>query len=69
MFGKGISLFDLSSLLTAIRSKDLILQVKITEGEWEDISQSVVKKMVQTITKGEVTSSDDIKLRLFAKTS
>lgn len=65
MFGEGISLLDLTSLLKAIRDKNLVLQVKILDGPWEDISKDVISKMVKTITSGSVTQSNDIRLRLF----
>jgi len=66
MFGEGISLLDLTSLLKAIRDKNLVLQVKVLDGQWEDISKDVVSKMVKMITSGSITQSNDIKLRLFA---
>jgi hypothetical protein len=67
MFGEGISLLDLTLLLKAIREKNLTLQVKILDGPWEDISKNVVSVMVKTITSGQITTSNDIRLRLFDK--
>lgn len=67
MFGEGISLIDLTLLLKAIRDKNLILQVKVLDGQWENISKDVVTKMVKTITSGSITQSNDIRLRLFGK--
>ena len=69
MFGDGISFSDLTQLFLAIRSKDLVLQVKIIDGEWEDLSTPTVNIMIRAITSGKITSSNDIKLRLFAKSS
>jgi len=68
MFGEGISFLDLTLLLKAIREKDLVLQVKITDGPWIDLSGSVITEMIQAITLGKITQSSDIRLRLFAKT-
>lgn len=67
MFGEGISLLDLTALLTSIRKKDLVLQVKIVDREWENLSGATIKGMIEAINKGSITSSDDIRLRLFAK--
>jgi hypothetical protein len=67
MFGEGISLLDLTLLLKAIREKNLTLQVKILDGPWEDISKNVISVMVKTITSGQITTSNDIRLRLFDK--
>ena len=64
MFGDGISIIDLHTLLKSIREKNLVLQVKIIDGSWEDISATVINKMVKTITSGNVTESSDIRLRL-----
>jgi hypothetical protein len=68
MFGAGISLVDLMGLLNAVKNKDLTLQVKIIDDEWEDISKDVIGKMVKAITSGRITQANDIRLRLFAKT-
>jgi hypothetical protein len=67
MFGEGISLLDLMGLLKVIREKNLVLQVKIIDGEWEDLSKSTIDKMVTSITAGTITHTSDIRLRLFAK--
>lgn len=68
MFGDGISFNDLATLLRVIREKNLTLQVKITDGEWQDLSASIVQKMIHTITTGMIKGAEDIKLRLFQKT-
>jgi len=67
MFGEGISMLDLMKLLTAIREKNLILQVKIINEEWENLSGPLITKMIKAITLGEITQSDNIRLRLSAK--
>jgi hypothetical protein len=67
MFGDGISLIDLTVLLKNIREKQLTLQVKITDGPWEDLSSSVISNMIQTVKKGIINDTNDIRLRLFNK--
>jgi hypothetical protein len=67
MFGEGISILELTKLFTAVREKDLVLQVKITDGPWKNLSGPVVTEMVQKITTGAITQSADIRMRLFAK--
>jgi hypothetical protein len=54
-------------LWNSIKTKDLVLQVKITDGEWEDISKAVISKMITAVTSGKITQTDDIRLRLFAE--
>jgi hypothetical protein len=65
MFGDGISLLDLTTLLGQIRAKNLTLQVKVLDGAWVDISGTSIKYMIEVITKGQVTNANDIRLRLF----
>ncbi len=67
MFGDGISLDDLITLLRVIREHHLTLQVKITDKPWEDISPRVITKMVTEISAGVITGGNDIRLRLFTK--
>lgn len=67
MFGEGVSLVDLTVLLKAIQEKELVLQVKIIDGEWENLSGTVITKMIASITTGKITNSKDIRLRLFKK--
>ena len=67
MIGNGISLLDLMELWNSIKTKDLVLQVKITDGEWEDISKAVISKMITAVTSCKITQTDDIRLRLFAE--
>lgn len=65
LFGEGISLVDLIVLLKAIRDKHLVLQVKIGNGPWDDLSSAVVTKMTGAVTQGFVNENNDIRLRLF----
>lgn len=67
MFGEGISLVDLMALLTAIRNKNLTLQVKVIDGPWQDISQTVIGDMLNAVNTGRITQSSDIRLRLFER--
>lgn len=67
MFGEGISLVDLMALLTAIRNKNLTLQVKVIDGPWQDISQAVIGDMLSAVNTGRITQSSDIRLRLFER--
>jgi len=67
MLGEGISILDLTMLLKAINDKELILQVKILDGEWKDLNKIQLKAMIKAITSGQLTSSDDIRARLFSK--
>lgn len=69
MFGDGISIIDLTMLLKAVREKNLVVQVKILEGSWEDLGAPQVKKMIQAITAGSIASGNDIRVRLFEKGS
>lgn len=68
MFGEGISLLDLATLLRVIRDRNLTLQVKIIDHPWENISVAVVTQMTAAVSAGIIKGSDDIRLRLFAKT-
>ncbi len=65
MFGEGISMLDLMALLNAIREKNLVLQIKIVDEPWENISGAGVKNMITAVTNGRITQSSDIRLRLF----
>ena len=65
MFGDDISLLDLMALLKGIRDKNLTLQVKIGEEVWEVLSKGTITKMLTTVVSGKVTSTNDIRLRLF----
>lgn len=64
MFGEGISLTDLMGLLAAIRAKNLVLQVKITDGDWRTLSNAVIADMVETISSGKIGGANDIRCRL-----
>jgi hypothetical protein len=67
MLGNGLSLVDLMQLLNAIRQKDLILQVKIIDGPWEELSQNVLLAMIQVVTTGKISLGNEIRLRLLHK--
>ena len=67
LFGEGISLFDLAGLLRAIRDKNLVLQVKIVDRPWEDLSPTIITQMTAAITSGLIRESNDIRLRLFTR--
>lgn len=69
MIGKGVSILDVTLLVKAIGDKDLIFQVKILDGEWADFDRVQLKKILQAVTSGSITSSADIRARLFAKNS
>lgn len=66
MFGDDISLIDLIALLKGIRDKNLTLQVKIGDEPWKVISKDVVTKMLSTVVSGKISSTNDIRLRLFS---
>lgn len=67
MFGDGISILDLTKLVTAIRQKDLVLQVKVLDATWADLDRKTLDDVIRAITTGAVTGSGDIRLRLFAR--
>jgi hypothetical protein len=67
MFGDDISLLDLMALLKGIRDKNLTLQVKIGEEAWEVLSKNTITKMLTTVVSGKVTSTNDIRLKLFGQ--
>jgi pantothenate kinase-related protein Tda10 len=67
MLGDGISMLDLVALFKAVLDKDLTLQVKILDEQWEDISRPVITTMITTIGSGKITQANDIRLRLFEK--
>lgn len=67
MIGNGVSIFDLTKLLKAINDKDLVLQVKILDGEWADFDKNQLANMIQAILAGSLSSSADIRARLYAK--
>lgn len=69
MFGEGTSVTDLLSLVTAIRKKDLVLEVKILEGPWEPFTPVTVRAIVQAIEQEKIKDGKDIRLRLHAKES
>jgi hypothetical protein len=66
-FGEGMNITQLMALLTAIRAKDLCVQVKITDGPWHELSSESILEMIHTVNGGILTKTDDIRLRLFGK--
>ncbi len=67
MFGEGISVMDLMGLLNQIRTKELVLHIKVIDGEWQELSKKSFKEMVDAIGAGKIRQADDIRLRLTAK--
>ncbi len=67
VFGEGISIYDLGTLLRVIREKDLVLQVKITDHPWENLSLPIIVQMTTAISSGAITGTNDIRLRLFSR--
>lgn len=66
MFGEGISLLDLTQLLKAIREKDLVLQVKIIDDEWQDLNKNAIHKILNSIIGNHVNKTNDIRMRLYS---
>ena len=66
MFGEGISLLDLTQLLKAIREKDLVLQVKIIDDEWQDLNKNAIHKILNSIIGNRVNKTNDIRMRLYS---
>ena len=66
MFGEGISLLDLTQLLKAIREKDLVLQVKIIDDEWQDLNKNAIHKILNSILGNRVNKTNDIRMRLYS---
>jgi len=69
LFGEGITFDELVTLFKAIRERNLTLQIKIGDGPWENLSPVVIMKMTTSISSGTIRESNDIRLRLFAKTN
>jgi hypothetical protein len=64
MFGEGISLDDLLTLLRAIREKKLQLRIRILDEPWEELSPRAITRLVAAILAGKVRSPDTVKLEL-----
>lgn len=67
MIGEGISMLDLIQLGKAVKDKELTLQLKVLDGEWADLNKEQFKKMLDAILSGKLTSSSDIRARLYKK--
>ena len=66
---EGVSIFALTALIQAIREKHLVVQVKVLDGPWANLSMAKVQEMVLAVQTGAVADSRDIRLRLFARTN
>jgi len=66
MIGKDISVLDLMQLGKAVKDKDLTLQIKVLDGEWKDLDKEVFKNMLQAIMTGQLSSTADIRARLYS---
>ena len=67
---EGVSIFALIALIQAIREKaHLVVQVKVLDGPWANLSMAKVQEMVLAVRTGAVADSRDIRLRLFARSN
>lgn len=66
MIGKDISVLDLMQLGKAVKDKDLTLQIKVLDREWRDLDKEVFKDMLQAIMTGQLSSTADIRARLYS---
>lgn len=67
MIGEGISVLDLMALGKAVKDKDLTLQIKVLDGEWADLDKVVFKNMLEAVLSGKLSSTADIRARLYSK--
>jgi len=68
MIGEGISVMDLMQLGKAVKDKKLTLQIKVLEGEWKDLDKGQFKAMLEAIMAGQLSTTADIRARLYSKT-
>jgi len=68
MIGEGISVMDLMQLGKAVKDKKLTLQIKVLEGEWKDLDKDQFKAMLEAIMAGQLSTTADIRARLYSKT-
>ncbi len=68
MIGDGISVMDLMQLGKAVKDKNLTLQIKVLDGEWKDLNKDQFKTMLEAIMSGQVSTTADIRARLYSKT-
>lgn len=66
MIGEGISVLDLMQLGKAVKEKNLTLQIKVLDGEWKDLDKDQFKSMLEAILSGKLTSTADIRARLYS---
>ncbi len=69
MIGEGISILDLTQLAKAVKDKKLTLQIKVLEGEWATLDKTEFKKMLDAILSGKLSSTADIRARLYSDKS
>ena len=67
MIGEGISILDLTQLAKAVKDKKLTLQLKVLDGEWANLNKEEFKKMLDAIMSGKLSSSADIRARLYSE--
>jgi len=67
MIGEGISILDLTQLAKAVKDKKLTLQIKVLDGEWANLNKEEFKKMLDAIITGKLSSSADIRARLYSE--
>lgn len=68
MIVEGISIMDLMQLGKAVKDKKLTLQIKVLDGEWKDLDKDQFKTMLEAIMAGQLTTTADIRARLYSKT-
>jgi hypothetical protein len=66
MIGKDISILDLMQLGKAVKDKELTLQIKVLDGEWKDLDKGQFKSMLEAIMTGKLSSSSNIRARLYS---
>jgi len=67
MIGKDISVLDLMQLGKAVKAKELTLQIKVLDGEWKDLDKEQFKTMLDAVMSGKLSSTADIRARLYSK--
>lgn len=66
MIGEGISMLDLMQLGKAVKDKKLTLQIKVLDGEWKNLDKQQFGEMLAAIVEGRLSSTSDIRARLYA---
>jgi len=67
MIGKDISVLDLMQLGKAVKAKELTLQIKVLDGEWKDLDKDQFKTILDAVMSGKLSSTADIRARLYSK--